>query len=415
MPPRRSSRTASATSATLASTAVTTPEKKRKSTSTASQAAATTSPAKGKSKSQTTKKAAEPAAPASPPPKKKAKTKADDAGAATNGDASPSPSPAAPTSKEDLVSFDGCPLNTTVPSPLILSSTPRPASSVRIASWNIVSLKSAEPKGLVRYLEAEDADVVVLSETKVNEVPAFFQKERYPFQAWGIGGDGAKKSYAGIAVLSKMKPLSIVKGIPASACNDGDDEPWDYETKSRCLTLEFEGCFVVGTYCVNAGEGLKSLDTKRRWQASLSRHITSLDARKPVIWTGDLNVVLDERDLSKAKQKWNKSAGYTQAECDAHHAFLAGGDEGVRSFGAEGQRFRDVWREKHPDAKGHFTYYGWRGQCRAKGIGWRIDSFIVSDRVADEKCTACEIRHEVYGASDHVPVYADFDAGLFGA
>lgn len=182
--------------------------------------------------------------------------------------------------------------------------------------------------------------------------------------------------------------------------------PADYETKSRCLVVEYPGCFLVGTYCVNAGEGLKSMSAKQGWNTALAKRIAELDAQKPVVWTGDLNVVYDSYDLARASQKWNKSAGYTQIECDAHRALL----EGKATEGAK--PLVDIWREHHPGAKGHFTYYGWRGMCRAKGIGWRIDSFIVSERAKD-RCTGCEIRQEVYGASDHVPVYADFDEKLF--
>lgn len=317
-------------------------------------------------------------------------------------------SPAAP-SGNDILAFEGCPKTVDIPNPLSFSDSPRPSSSIRIASWNIVSLKSAEPKGLTRYLEAEDADLVVLTETKVNEVPSFFQSSRYPHQTWGIG---ATKSYAGIALLSKIEPLSIQKGLPELA---------DYDSKGRCITLEFEGCYVVGTYSVNAGEGLKTIEAKKKWNHALSTHIAKLDEKKPVIWTGDLNVVIDERDLAKASAKWNKSPGYTQLECDQHRAFLEG------TFLEGAKPFKDVWREKHPDAAGHFTFYGWRGQCRIKGIGWRLDSFIVSpteteaclnslpekknganppslctssqvSERAQEHCTKCEIRHEVYGA-----------------
>lgn len=310
--------------------------------------------------------------------------------------ASQSDSPAAPTG-EDILAFEGCPLNTEIPNPLTLADSPRPSTSIRIASWNIVSLKSAEPKGLVRYIEAEDADILVLSETKVNEVPSFFQSQRYPHQTWGIG---ATKSYAGIAILSKIQPLSVQKGLPLLE---------DYDSKGRCLILEYSGCYVVGTYCVNAGEGLKSMNQKQAWNKALSTKLTELDAIKPVIWTGDLNVVLDERDLSKAKGKWNKSPGYTEIECDYHRKFL----EATLEDQAEGAKpFKDIWREKHSDATGHFTFYGWRGQCRSKGIGWRLDSFIISERLKDQ-CTKCEIRHEIYGASDHVPIYADFNQTLF--
>lgn len=320
-------------------------------------------------------------------------------------------SPSAPSSsKVDILAPSDFPKNVDIPKELShISNEARAASTFRLASWNIVSLKSSEAKGLTRYLEAENADVVFLSETKVNEIPSFFLKEKYPHQTWAIG---ETKSYAGVAILSKVKPLSVIKGLPTLQ---------GYDSKGRCLTAEFRGCYIVGTYCVNAGEGLKTIDEKQRWQEALSRHIHSLDAKKPVIWTGDLNVVLDERDLSKAGTKWNKSAGYTQIECDHHRAFLEGrlDSEGKPPIIAEDQgasrtspAYSDVWRQLHPDAQGHFSYYGWRGQCRIKGSGWRLDTFITSQRIT-EQCKGCEIRQDIYGASDHLPVYADFDKSLF--
>lgn len=258
--------------------------------------------------------------------------------------------------------------------------------------------------------------------TQVNEVPTFFMNTRYPHQTWAIG---TGKGYAGVAILSKIKPLSVTKGLPGLE---------GYDSKGRCVIVEFKGCYIVGTYCVNAGEGLKTMAEKQRWNEALSRHInTALDPQKPVIWTGDFNVVLDERDLSKAGTKWNKSAGYTQIECDHHRCFLKGtldaeGKPPSAPITADGQsvdangspsptpsqhQYTDLWRHLHPDADaGHFTYYGWRGQCRIKGSGWRLDTFIASQRIV-QQCKACEIRHDIYGASDHLPVYADFADQLF--
>ncbi|PWN48533.1 hypothetical protein IE53DRAFT_389250 [Violaceomyces palustris] len=300
-----------------------------------------------------------------------------------------SDSPSAPTGNDTLAPAE-FPKNGQVPE--TLSYEKRPEGVIRISAWNITSLKSAEPKGLFTYIQAEDADVLVLSETKVNDVPKHPKLSQYPYQYWGIG---SQKGYAGLAILSKVKPLKSIIGLPNLK---------GYDSKGRIVTLEFPNSFLIGTYAVNAGEGLKTMDNKIAWNKALAEHLNECDKKKPVIWCGDLNVVLDERDLSQASKKWNKSPGYTQIECDAHRRLLEGKETG-------GDPFVDIWRHKHPDAVGHYTFYGWRGGCRGKGIGWRLDTFILSERIKDS-ALECEIRHEVYGASDHVPIFCDIRGPL---
>ncbi|KIS66052.1 uncharacterized protein UMAG_15027 [Mycosarcoma maydis] len=287
--------------------------------------------------------------------------------------ASDSDSASAPKS-QDTTADPSLPKNTQMPATLSFAR-PRAPGSLRITAWNITSLKSSEPKGMLRYLEAEDADIAVLSETKVNDVPMHPALTKiYKHQYWAIG---KQKGYAGLAILSKIQPIKAIYGLPSLK---------DQDTKGRIVTLEFENSFLVGTYAVNAG-------------------LAELDAQKPIIWCGDLNVVQDERDLAAASKKWNKSPGYTAIECDAHRQLLQG------TATPTSKPLVDVWRQQHPDAIGHYTFYGWRGFCRSKGIGWRLDSFILSERIAP-KALECEIRHECYGASDHVPIYCDIQGPL---
>lgn len=311
---------------------------------------------------------------------KRASTAAEDTSkrARTNdADAKPAyVSPAAP-SGVDHTAPPEIPRNTALPGK-IEYARPQPECT-RIAAWNITSLKSSDGKGLMRYLRAEDADIVVLTETKVNSDPAHAGIDSmYRYRYWGIG---EKKGYAGTAILSKVRPENVTYGLP------GFDDP---SSRGRMITLEFPKTVIVGTYAVNAGDGLKTLHNKNKWNEALERHLASF-AGRDVIWCGDLNVVLDDRDLAGASKKWNKAAGYTEAECDGHRRILAA------------DKMQDVWRMLHPDAVGHYTYYGWRGMCRSRGSGWRIDSFIVSNN-AIPRVRACEIRHEIYGASDHVPI-----------
>lgn len=295
-------------------------------------------------------------------------------------------SPARPTGK-DLVVRPEAPRNTALPSGTIRFAPPA-NNDVRIAAWNITSLKSAEQKGMMRYVSAEDAHVLFLTETKVNEVPdSAGLDSTYRYRYWGIG---ERKGYAGIAALSKIKPLDVTIGLP------GFDSPC---SKARAITLEFEKTIVIGTYAVNAGEKLKTLDNKVRWYDALRKYILSLLPRgKDLVWCGDLNVVESEIDLANATKKWDRTAGYTQTECDAQQELLA----------ATGMK--DAWRALHPDTIA-YTYHSWRGMGRSKGLGWRLDSFIVTDKTMP-RMRMCEIREEMYGPSDHVPVVADLAGPL---
>lgn len=317
----------------------------------------------------------------------------------------PDDSPFKPVS-EDQTADESLPTNIGLPDDIKLA--PRPEGQVRVAAWNITSLKSAVDKGMMKYISAEDADILVLTETKVNETPMHPGLTAiYKHQYWGIG---TKKGYAGTAILSKVKPIKVIVGFPPETgkAADGDEagkEEPELDTKGRIITAEFESLYLIGTYAVNAGEGLKSMPAKQHWQRLMAAHMATLDASKPVVWCGDFNVAPSERDLALANRKWNKSPGFTHHECSAHAALLAG------TATPSSKPFLDIWRELHPDAIGHYSFFGWRGACRSKGIGWRLDSFIVSERFRN-RVKACEIRYEMYGPSDHIPVFCDIEGPL---
>ncbi|THG98636.1 hypothetical protein EW026_g3596 [Hermanssonia centrifuga] len=192
--------------------------------------------------------------------------------------------------------------------------------------------------GFKFYVEAEDADILVLTETKVNNDPADpVLTQRYPHRYWSIA---EKKSYSGTAILSKIKPLSIDYTLP------GHPDP--KSVKGRIVTLEFKSLYLVGTYVVNAGTGLKTLDAKKEWNVHFERYIRDLDKKKPVIWTGDLNVAPTAIDLTNPKPNWNKTPGYTEAETTAFARILEP-PEADQQAGA--QKMVDIWRRLHPDRK----------------------------------------------------------------
>ncbi|KAI0748107.1 Endonuclease/exonuclease/phosphatase [Daedaleopsis nitida] len=282
--------------------------------------------------------------------------------------------------------------------PVNISFAPKAEGTVRIATWNICGLAAAQKKGFKYYVEAEDADILILTETKVNNEPVDpALTQRYPHRHWAIS---SKKTYSGTAILSKVKPLSVDYTLP------GHPDPTS--VKGRIVTLEFESCYVVGTYVVNAGTGLKTLDAKKEWNTHFEAYIRELDKKKLVVWTGDLNVAPTAIDLANPKTNWNKTPGYTEAETSSFARILNASE--AEAHDPDVPKFVDVWRKRHPDLR-HYTYFSYRFNCRDKGLGWRLDMFVVSERL-EEKVKMCEIRSEIYGASDHCPVVLELDGPL---
>ncbi|KAF4576722.1 hypothetical protein EYR36_000682 [Pleurotus pulmonarius] len=329
-----------------------------------------------------------------------------------------------------------------------LSIPSRTPNTLKIVSWNLCGWAACSKKGLLPYLAAESPDILVLTEHKLNSAPwPLFPDPtlaaRYPHAYWAFAD---KKGYSGTVILSTVKPLSVSTTLP------GHPDP--AAVNGRIVTLEFPNTYLVGTYVVNAGEKLKTLDTKNEWNLHFTRYIRSLDACKPVIWTGDLNVAPTELDLANAKKNWNKSAGYTEAETSAYRRILEGEalddghlpplppvqatplpprsppdgeaddaeDKGKEDIGEQGDGekekdedekkavvFKDVWRDLHPMTQA-YTYFSYRFNCRAKGIGWRLDMFVLSERIA-ARAKTCEIRQDVYG-SDHVPLVLELEGEL---
>ncbi|KAJ7775072.1 Endonuclease/exonuclease/phosphatase [Mycena metata] len=279
--------------------------------------------------------------------------------------------------------------------PVTIVFPERTPGTLRLATWNVCGLAASQKKGFKYYVEAEDPDILVLTETKVNNEPMDLAlKARFPHCHWSISD---KKTYSGTAILSKHKPLSVTTTLP------GHPDPT--LVKGRIVTCEFENCFVIGTYVVNAGTDLKTLDQKKEWNIHFETYIRDLDKRKPVIWTGDLNVAPTELDLANPKPNWNKTPGYTEAETTAYKNILDP-PESV----PDAKKFVDIWRRLHPTDK-QYTYFSYRFNCRLKGIGWRLDMFVLSERIAD-RVKMCEIRSEIYGASDHCPLVMEIEGAL---
>ncbi|KAG8884811.1 hypothetical protein FRB98_002170 [Tulasnella sp. 332] len=267
------------------------------------------------------------------------------------------------------------PTNMTLPA--IISFPPPTPDTIKIASWNVAGLRAAFKK--------------------INDVPIEPALDaRYKHRYWNIA---KQKGYAGTAVFSKHKPISVTYTLPDITTPD--------VVKGRLVILEFESCFIVGTYVPNAGQNLKSMNAKVEWQRAFELHMRHLDGQKPIIWAGDQNVAQTPLDLTNSKSNWNKTPGHTAIECEWFRDFLKGPEPGVEGKTAA---FVDVWRRRNPKLQ-HFTYFSNMRGCRSKGIGWRLDMYVLSQRLYSRVKT-CAIRDEIYGVSDHLPIILELEGTL---
>lgn len=247
---------------------------------------------------------------------------------------------------------------------------------MKLISWNINGIRAVIKKGAEDYFLSEDADIICLQETKVNEdtLPEIL-KDTYPFQFWNYA---EKKGYSGTAILSKTEPRALSYGMPEFT----DD------TEGRLITAEFEAFYLVTVYTPNSQNGLKRLPYRiETWDPSFGQYLHSLDQKKPVIFCGDLNVAHHEIDLRNPKSN-RKNAGFTDDERNSLSSILNLG-------------FTDTFRAQHPGEPDHYTWWSYRANARTKNVGWRIDYFCVSDRFFPNIAEAF-IRPEILG-SDHCP------------
>ena len=248
---------------------------------------------------------------------------------------------------------------------------------MKLISWNVNGLRAVMNKGFAEIFSELDADFVCLQETKLQEGQLELSFDGYT-SYWNYA---EKKGYSGTAIFTKHEPLSVSYGI-------GVDE---HDHEGRVITLEYEGFYLVTVYTPNSQDGLKRLDYRMRWEDDFLNYIKSLDEKKPVIYCGDLNVAHREIDLKNPKSN-RKNAGFTDEERAKMTLALSSG-------------FTDSFRRLYPDAEGIYSWWSYRFNARANNAGWRIDYFIVSDRIAD-RIDDAKILTDIYG-SDHCPVELD--------
>ena len=245
---------------------------------------------------------------------------------------------------------------------------------MKFYSWNVNGLRACLQKGFLDAFRALDADIFCLQETKMQPGQVELELPGY-HQYWN---SAEKKGYSGTAVFTKHEPLSVAYGV-------GVDE-LDHE--GRMITLEFEDFFFVTCYTPNSQDGLKRLDHRMAWDDAFRNRLKALDAVKPVIACGDMNVAHEEIDLKNPASN-HQNAGFSDEERGKFTELLAAG-------------FTDSFRYLHPTDTGMYSWWSYRFHARENNAGWRIDYFIVSDRLR-EKIEQTPICADIFG-SDHCPV-----------
>ena len=248
---------------------------------------------------------------------------------------------------------------------------------MKLISWNVNGLRACVGKNFMEDFKKLDADIFCLQETKLQEGQIGLDLPGY-HQYWNYA---EKKGYSGTAIFTKEEPLSVAYGI-------GIEE---HDHEGRVITLEFEDYYLVTVYTPNSQDGLRRLDYRMQWEDDFLAYIKSLDEKKPVIYCGDLNVAHQEIDLKNPKTN-RKNAGFTDEERAKMTTVLSSG-------------FVDSFRYFYPDAEGIYSWWSYRFRAREKNAGWRIDYFIVSERLK-ERLAGASIHTEIFG-SDHCPVELD--------
>ena len=245
---------------------------------------------------------------------------------------------------------------------------------MKFISWNVNGLRACVGKGFLEFFQQVDADFFCLQETKLQAGQIELDLPGY-HQYWNCA---EKKGYSGTAIFSKVEPLQVTYGLPQE----------EHNHEGRVITLELEQFYLVTVYTPNSQDQLARLEYRMQWEEDFRAYLQALDERKPVIVCGDLNVAHQEIDLKNPKTN-RRNAGFTDEERAKMTALLQAG-------------FTDSFRYFYPDVTGVYSWWSYRFKAREKNAGWRIDYFLVSDRLQSQ-LQGAKIWTEVLG-SDHCPV-----------
>ncbi len=250
---------------------------------------------------------------------------------------------------------------------------------MRFISWNVNGLRACVGKGFSDVFNQLDADVFSLQETKMQGGQLDLNFDNY-HSYWNYA---EKKGYSGTAVYSRIQPQSVSMGLGVEA----------HDHEGRVITLDLGKFYYVTVYTPNSQDGLRRLDYRMEWDDDFRKRIVELDREKPVVVCGDMNVAHNEIDLKNPKTN-TKNAGFTPEEREKFTKLLECG-------------FTDTFRYLYPDARDAYSWWSYRFKAREKNAGWRIDYFLVSDRLRPYVKEAC-ILSEIYG-SDHCPVMLELE------
>ena len=245
---------------------------------------------------------------------------------------------------------------------------------MRFISWNVNGLRAAVGKGFLEYFKEADADIFSLQETKLQAGQIDLETEGY-HQYWNYA---ERKGYSGVAVFTKQEPLSVAYGIGVE----------EHDHEGRVITLEFPEFYHVTVYTPNSQQENARLAYRMEWEDALRQYLCELDTIKPVVYCGDLNVAHEEIDLKNPKTN-HFNPGFSDEERSKMTQLLSSG-------------FLDSFRTLYPDKTDAYSWWSYRAQSRARNVGWRIDYFIVSERLRS-RIENADILAEVMG-SDHCPV-----------
>ena len=245
---------------------------------------------------------------------------------------------------------------------------------MKLISWNVNGLRACVQKGFLDFFQKADADIFCIQESKLQEGQISLDLPGY-YQYWNYA---QKKGYSGTAIFTKQEPLTVTYGIGIP----------EHDTEGRVITLEFPEFYMVTCYTPNSQNELARLPYRMQWEDAFRGYLLSLDAKKPVILCGDLNVAHQEIDLKNPKTN-RQNAGFTHEERGKMTELLESG-------------FTDTFRHFYPDQENIYSWWSYRFKAREKNAGWRIDYFITSKRL-DDKLTDAKIHTDIFG-SDHCPV-----------
>lgn len=249
-------------------------------------------------------------------------------------------------------------------------------SDLKLLSWNVNGVRAALNKGLDKFVEKENPDIFCLQEVKALEDQV--DHDLWPDGYHRFWNPATRKGYSGVATFSRQKPINAILGI-------GMEE---HDQEGRVVTLEFDNFYLVNVYTPNAQGELARLDYRvNHWDVAFRNFVCDLNSHKPTVFCGDLNVAHKEIDLANPKSN-RRNPGFTDEERFSFTQLLDSG-------------FIDSFRQ-FEQGDGHYTWWSYRGQARAKNVGWRIDYFGVAEALRDQ-LVSTKIHHQVIG-SDHCPI-----------